>query len=793
MKDNRDFDIVIKRDADESEHAHSRIELFYVISGDCVFTCKDQVFSLKQRDMILVNAMEAHSYRSKGILCVLGIDYRTLLKFAPEEGCVFSLNTALGSRDVHEEIRSRIHELIRQETSGKPGRLCRIYYGFYALMDTLFMRCSDEPAKDAKAVHLIPDDRKLQQIIAYVHGHYQDGISLTQLAKEMYVSTSTLSRFFRKQTGIYFADYVSQVRLSYAVSDLRGSDKSITRIAADCGFSNSSSFSSLFHQAYGMSPNVYRRKICEQPPEERTADEEKLREEIARQFEQERSREGSMSVCVDVKKSERCHQPFARVVTIGSMSALTRANVQYHLLYAARELHITHARIWSLFTEDMRVTDGKTIGVYNYTSIDAVLDMLVENHIGAYFDFGKRPDVAVRTQDSTVFLEENAVSFASRRAWEALLEDFVQHLVIRYGIDEVQNWYFDFNQDPSYKGRTAYSDDPAHRFIDIWKHACRTIRHYVPGARIGGPVGPPNGPAQEIRTFLREAVRENCVPDFLSIILFPYQPADDYQRFTRDLEPGFEERMIRKVEDILEEMGLSQLPIHISDWNLTLSNRNLINDSCQRGSFFASKAGLMMQHTRICCFWVLSDWVSSYYDSRNLLNGGGGLLTRDSIRKPAWFALQFMGRLGQSVLYASPQLVVTAHGYNDYMILAVNSVLFDVSYYICKEDEIRAEDVDLFVMEGEKLTIQLLLKGLMEADEFIIKSRSVSRQHGSVLDEWKRLRCETQLERADIKYLQEICVPHMTMERAAAKNGQLELSISLEPQEFRLLHIYRGR
>jgi hypothetical protein len=40
-----------------------------------------------------------------------------------------------------------------------------------------------------------------------------------------------------------------------------------------------------------------------------------------------------------------------------------------------------------------------------------------------------------------------------------------------------------------------------------------------------------------------------------------------------------------------------------------------------------------------------------------------------------------MGRLGQSVLYASPQLVVTAHGYNDYMILAVNSVLFDVSYY----------------------------------------------------------------------------------------------------------------
>ena len=368
----------------------------------------------------------------------------------------------------------------------------------------------------------------------------------------------------------------------------------------------------------------------------------------------------------------------------------------------------------------------------------------------------------------------------------------MQHLVLRYGLDEVSGWYFDFNQDPSYRGGCAYSDDPEHTFADVWKHAWRTIRAYVPGAKVGGPVGTPNGPKQELTAFIKEAVRQKCVPDFLSLILFPYEPTKDYSSFNRVPGAEYESRMIRAVEIMLKEEGLENLPIHISDWNLTLSTRNMINDSCQRGAYLASRAALMIQHTRVCSLWVLSDWVSSYFDSRSILNGGGGLLTRDSIRKPAWFALQFMSRLGRMLLYADQHLVVTMRGVDDYMILAVNSVNFDISYYLCEEDKIRADEVDLYVMEGESMTLRLVMKGLAEGAEYTVKTRSVNRQHGSILDEWKRLRCETHLERADVKYLQEICVPHMSMEEQTVEGEKLKVTIPLAPQEFRLLHIYRS-
>ena len=106
--------------------------------------------------------------------------------------------------------------------------------------------------------------------------------------------------------------------------------------------------------------------------------------------------------------------------------------------------------------------------------------------------------------------------------------------------------------------------------------------------------------------------------------------------------------------------------------------------------------------------------------------------------------------------------------------------------------EIQPDDVENCVMKGEPLNLRVNLNGLADGGEYIIKTRSISRQHGSILDEWKRLRCESQLERADIKYLQGVCVPHMSMERKSAQGDRLTIPIRLEAQEFCLFHIYRS-
>ena len=66
----------------------------------------------------------------------------------------------------------------------------------------------------------------------------------------------------------------------------------------------------------------------------------------------------------------------------------------------------------------------------------------------------------------------------------------------------------------------------------------------------------------------------------------------------------------------------------------------------------------------------------------------------------------------------------------------------------------------------------------------------MSGKDGSILDEWEKFQFETHLERADVKYLQEICIPQLGMEKKRAKGGRLHLHIQMEKHEFALYHIY---
>ena len=794
MNDKRDFRIDLLGSGKHERHMHSAIQLLYAAEGVCEVDLREKHYIMHREDVLLINAMEPHAFRIQpdGLAASIMIEYHMITDLMPEAGGSFLLNSMEDMTRPYNDIRTLFHEIIYLESTRDRSSKSRIYRDIYELLDILLTHCMVRASGKAADERNMNDDEKLQQIVGYVNAHFQESFSLTALAKSMYVSTSTLSRFFRKQTGTYFADYVNSVRLSYAIGEMRYTDKSLTRIAADCGFSNASVFAKLFHQEYGMSPTAWRKKDQEETKERQKA-QEAIRTELLKRFqpsEQAASAQGNESLAVNVSESRPCGNPFTHVLTIGSLADLTRANVQFHLLTMTRELHITHVRVWGIFSEELRITDGKTIGSYNYSALDTVFDMLVENRLSVYFDLGDRPDMAVSTMSRAVYVNEHGIRFPSRRAYEALFEDFIAHLANRYGQEEVSRWIFDFNEDPSYRGVSRYYEDPGYDFMNVWEFGYRTIRRNIPGAKIGGPSAVPNKPGEPVRRFLEETAERNCPPDFLSIILLPYQYLEN-DEVVRNPDPGFERRELERVHQTLAALSMPALPVYVTDWNMSVSTRNFMNDTCFRGAYLASRVSVMLEYTDLVSVWVASDWVSSYYDSHGILNGGGGMLTRDGIRKPAYYALQFMSRLGNTLLYADERLVVTRRGRDSYMILAVNSTPFHVSYFLRDEDRIGPGDTDQFMAEGEPAALKLRLKGLEDGSEYIIKTRSMSRRHGSVLDEWKRFRFETQLERADVKYLHDICVPHMSMERAQVSSHMLEIRIVLDVQEFQLIHVYR--
>jgi len=244
------------------------------------------------------------------------------------------------------------------------------------------------------------------------------------------------------------------------------------------------------------------------------------------------------------------------------------------------------------------------------------------------------------------------------------------------------------------------------------------------------------------------------------------------------------------MKEMIRRICSRDIPVYVSDWNLSLSNRNVLNDSCARGAYFCRKAGSMMRYVTLCSLWVASDWISNYFDTGKILSGSGGLLSRDSIRKPAYYAMQFLGELQGSLLHQEPGLIVTMKNPRSLRAVCANSISFNAGYYQREEDKLALEDLDLALSAGEPLSRELILTGLPEGWEYTVKTRSVNRNFGSIQDEWKRLGCEDDLTRDDVKYLREISVPHLAMTKAKVKNGALKIKILMDKQEFQMLHIF---
>ena len=95
--------------------------------------------------------------------------------------------------------------------------------------------------------------------MAYVHTHYAEQISLKEIAAYIGLSEQHLIRSFRKESGITPIDYLKRYRIRQAKALLEAGDKSITEVALEVGFSDSSYFARVFRREVGVSPSAYRR------------------------------------------------------------------------------------------------------------------------------------------------------------------------------------------------------------------------------------------------------------------------------------------------------------------------------------------------------------------------------------------------------------------------------------------------------------------------------------------------------------------------------------------------------
>ena len=107
------------------------------------------------------------------------------------------------------------------------------------------------------------NERPIQTALLYIHMHFRENPTLSQVAKIAHYNTSHFSSTFHKELGTTYCNYLNMLKISYAKELLISTNLKISDIGNECGFTSHSNFLRLFKENSGLSPMQFRKQAVD--------------------------------------------------------------------------------------------------------------------------------------------------------------------------------------------------------------------------------------------------------------------------------------------------------------------------------------------------------------------------------------------------------------------------------------------------------------------------------------------------------------------------------------------------
>jgi len=377
---------------------------------------------------------------------------------------------------------------------------------------------------------------------------------------------------------------------------------------------------------------------------------------------------------------------------VGSCHAATalREDWRRQLKICRDEFGFEYVRFHGLFDDDMSVCLRNDSGAleYSFFNIDSIFDFLLGIGIKPFIELSFMPE-ALASGTKTVFhYRGNITPPNSYEEWGRLCGELAAHLVERYGIDEVEQWFFEVWNEPNLFD--FFWAGTMEEYLELYRSAAIAIKRVDGRLKVGGP-------STAINAWIPETIefcKSNNVPlDFISTHHYPTDSGFG-------LGLGMEEQMARSDREVchttlvkaLEESG--DLPLYYTEWNSSPSPRDRYHDTSYCASFIAKNIMNNLGLIDIYSFWTFTDIFEECGLSSVPFHGGFGLLSIHGIPKPSYRAFQLLEgltgeRLEASVQQSSPTVdYAAAKNCNRVTVLLSN---FNVLHAPIKQEKISVQ------------------------------------------------------------------------------------------------------
>ena len=328
-----------------------------------------------------------------------------------------------------------------------------------------------------------------------------------------------------------------------------------------------------------------------------------------------------------------------------------RADWQRQLRQTKQELGFRYIRFHGLLTDDMGVYFEDKAGkpIYNWQYIDELFDFLHSINIKPFVELGFMPNALASGKKTVFWWKGNITPPKDYQKWNGLIKNLLQHWIQRYGEKEVKTWYFEVWNEPNLKNLffTGSQED----YFKLYQETATTIKAVSKDFKVGGPATAENGWVKEMIDF---CVLNKVPIDFISTHTYGVKKGfldqtGDIGTIVSQDKNTVSGGMIQ-TKAIIQKSALPNLELHYTEWSSSYTPTDPLHDSYQEASYILDKIKKASASVNSMSYWTFTDIFEELGPRATPFHGGFGLMNYQDIKKPAYYAYQYLNQLGDEEL-----------------------------------------------------------------------------------------------------------------------------------------------
>ena len=754
-------------------HWHREIEIVYVIRGSVDVIIENKEFVAREDQIILVNANQIHSINTrsntKGDFFLLQINEQ-LLKNLRQDANRFRLTNLIDREEddvpvgITGEVYSNIKKIIKEiENDSETMKVNTLSL----LLLTSLIQNFGTVQSDIPLNHKDNQYNMVKKIVDYISDNYaSQELSQTYVAKELGLSAAYLSRIFSSYTNTSFVHYLNTYRIDSVCYELLETKDTVTDIYLRNGFSNGKTFNRVFKAITGITPREYRSDLSKSRSMREIGNEETatfvgtyvnfvdfsnrdkgslqkdylIDDTLAKPTAEIGYSEPLLIQANVLSPTVQLKKPVQRLLCTGRAYDILLAPWREQFETCLTEMHFDYLRFHGLFNDEMGIIHRKgTYSDYNFYYIDKVLSYLLSFGVRPYIELSFMPS-ALASKPDTLFAYRANISMPKNLSeWENMLEAFFQHIIRKFGREEVIHWYYEVWNEPDIDEFWANTFD---EYLQLYEVSYRVIKKLDMRFQVGGPAGSSVLFQEKVAlsTFLSFCKDHKIYPDFVS--LHPY-PAIFYKKEIRDnkfdelqkvCDTDYTVNNMLWVKSVLKEYGLSNTPVHMNEWNSSSRYDDYTHDTAYMANYVIKTALKCSNLCDVLGWWTLSDLFDEGGVVYKEFGGGFGLFNRDGLKKPSYWGMWALNRLCENIIEYNEDYIIT-RSEKKIVVLIWNYSFFNNVF--SEGDRSGLGYYNRYEIFDNVPTKQVKLKlSGFHSDTVMINKYHFSRRHGSIFDFW---------------------------------------------------------